>query len=141
MSAVESALYKWIVGANERREALSLPPGLIEDSAALLLKLLGVDYLDHLLVSGTEPISILNPEANPLKQWLHSTAIDQHIVELLEFASYLRTFQDDPALKDKLYKLQHDRFWPVFFELAMAARMKRACRQPQAVSLSPEATG
>jgi hypothetical protein len=70
-----------------------------------------------------------------------STSIDQHIVELLELVSYLRTFQDDPALKDKLHKLKRDRFWPVFSELAMAARMKRACKRPQTVSLSPEAPG
>jgi len=46
---VETALYKWILGANEKREDLSLPPGLIEESISQLLLLLGRDYLDDLL--------------------------------------------------------------------------------------------
>lgn len=44
MSAVEAALYKWILGANDRREALALSPGLIEDSIDLLLLL----FLDEM---------------------------------------------------------------------------------------------
>jgi|SRR6476646_854169 len=114
MSAVEAALYKWIIGANERREVLSLPPGLIEDSCALLLEFLGREYLDHLLVSGSEPISLSNPEANPLKMWLKSAAVDHHIVQALELAAYLRTFKGDPALPDKIEKIKRDRFWPIF---------------------------
>jgi len=43
---------KWIVGANERLETLGLPPGLIEDSVALLMEVLGTDYLEQILVRG-----------------------------------------------------------------------------------------
>src|SRR6266851_3224863 len=138
MSTVETALYKWILGANERREALALPPGLIEDSIALLLDLLGRNYLDRILVSGSEPISLFDPDVNPLKMWLKSAVVDQHIVQVLELAAYLRTFKDDPALGDKIEKLERDRFWPVFFELAMAARMKTACQGSQSVTLNRE---
>jgi hypothetical protein len=138
MSAVETAVYRWIVGANERREVLALPPGLIEESGALLLDLLGREYLDHLLVSGSEPISLSNPDANPLKMWLKSAAVDQHIVQPLELAAYFRTFTGDPALPDKIEKLKRDLFWPVFFELAMAARMKLACVGSQSAVLNRE---
>src|SRR5579872_5579050 len=110
MSAVDAALYKWIVGANERREVLDLPLGLIEDSIALLRDALGIAYLDHLLVSGTDPVSFFDPDINPLKQWLKSSMSDQHIVQLLELAAYLRIFKDDPALTDKISKLKRDRF-------------------------------
>jgi hypothetical protein len=138
MSAVETALYKWISGANEKREALSLPPGVIEDSVALLLDLLGHDYLERLLVSNSEPISFFDPDVNPLRQWLKSAVVDQHIVQILEFVAYLRIFKDDPALSDKIEKLKRDRFWPVFFELAMAVRMKTACEGSQLVALNRE---
>jgi hypothetical protein len=138
MSAVEAALYKWIVGANEKREALSLPPGLIEDSTALLLGLLGRDYLDRLLVSSSDPLTLFDPDVNPLRAWLKSALVDSHIVQVLEFTAYLRTFKDDPAISDKVEKLKRDRFWPVFFELAMAARMKTACEGSQSVALNRE---
>jgi hypothetical protein len=138
MSAVEAALYKWISGANEKREDLSFSPGLIEDSVALLLALLGRDYLEGLLVSSSEPLSLFDPDINPLRKWLKSSLVDQHIVQILEFAAYLRIFKDDPAIGDKIEKLKRDRFWPVFFELAMAVRMKTACQGSQSVSLNRE---
>jgi hypothetical protein len=47
-------------------------------------------------------------------------------------------FKDDPALGDKIEKLKRDRFWPVFFEIAMAARMKTACQGSQSVALNRE---
>ncbi len=128
MSDLDTALYKWIVGANERREALDLPPGLIEDSIALLVDVLGEQYLDQLLVRCTDPISFADPNANPLKMWLASSMVDSHIVQSLELAAYFRVFLHDPALPDKVEKLKRDSFWPVMFELAMAARMKRACQ-------------
>src|ERR1700692_636077 len=108
MSAVEIALYKWILAANSRCETLNLPAGLIETSVDLLLDLLGHDYLDRLLVTGSEPISLFDPDVNPLKMWLKSAALDQHIVQVLELAAYLRIFENDPALKDKIEKLKRD---------------------------------
>jgi hypothetical protein len=138
MSSVDPALYKWILGANDRREPLGLPPGLIEDSIAFLRDRLGCEYLDLLLVAGSEPISVFDPDVNPLKMWLKSTALDQHIVQVLELAAYFRAFKDDSALDDKIEKLKRDRFWPIFFELAMAARMKTACQSSQFVALNPE---
>jgi hypothetical protein len=138
MPAVDAALYKWILGASERREDLACPPGLIEDSIALLRDRLGPDYLDRLLVTGSGPISIFDPEVNPLKTWLKSSMVDQHIVQVLELAAYFRTFKDDAALGDKIEKLKRDRFWPVFFEIAMAARMKTACEGSQSLTLNRE---
>lgn len=138
MPTVEDALYKWILVANEKRDELSLPPGLIEDSVGQLLLLLGRDYLDDLLVSGSEPISFFDSDVNPLKKWLKSALVEQHVVQILELAAYFRTFKDDPALGDKIHKLKRDRFRPVFFELAMAARMKAACQGSQSVTLNRE---
>jgi hypothetical protein len=138
MAALDALLYKWICRANARREDLDLPVGLAEESIALLKRTLGIDYLEQLLVADETPVLLFDDEANPLRKWLFSARVDEHIIQLLELASYIRTFADDPALLDKLEKLKRDRFWPVFFELAMAVRAKRACRVPQAVHLNPE---
>jgi hypothetical protein len=138
VSDIDAALYKWILRAGDRREALAIPPGLIEDSIAVLRDLLGRDYLEPLLVSGSKLISVFDPDVNPLKKWLKSALVDQHIVQVLELAAYLRTFKDDPALSDKIEKLERDRFWPVFFEIAMATRMKTACQDSQSVALNRE---
>ena len=43
MSAVDTVLYKWILRANDRREDLACPPGLIEDSIGLLRDLMDGD--------------------------------------------------------------------------------------------------
>ena len=52
--------------------------------------------------------------------------------------AYFRAFENDPALPDKVQKLKHDKFHPILFELAMATRVRRACRAGQEVSLNPE---
>jgi hypothetical protein len=95
-------------------------------------------------VSNSAPISVFDSDVNPLKKWLKSALVEQHIVQVLEFAAYLRIFKNDPALADKIEKLKRDRFWPVLFELAMAARMKAACQGSQSVALNrerPDAVG
>src|SRR5580704_5684811 len=85
------------------------------DHLTVWLDLLGHDYLDRLLVSSAESISLFDPDVNPLRMWLKSAVVDQHIVQIVEFAAYLRSFKYDPALDDKIAKLKRDRFWPVFF--------------------------
>lgn len=84
MSEVERLLHKWIVGANERLETLGLPAGLIEDSVALLMEILGTDYLEQILLKSTEPVSGFGFDRNPLRTWLSSSLIDSHIVQVLE---------------------------------------------------------
>src|SRR6266849_850327 len=138
MAELDSVLYRWIHRANERREELDLPVGFIEDSIGLLKRTLGPAYLEDLLITNSTPVHFLDDEANPLRKWLLSAMVDSHTVQALELAAYCRVFEDDPSLVGKVEKLKHDSFWPIFFELAMAARMKRACRGPQQVNLNPE---
>ncbi len=138
MTNLDSLLYKWICRANDRRDGLDLPIGFIEDSIALLKQVLGSEYLEHLLIADTGPVHFLDDEANPLRKWLLSAMVDAHIIQVLELAAYFKAFQEDASLPDKVEKLKRDSFWPVFFELAMAARVKRVSRDSQSVHLNPE---
>lgn len=138
MPSLDDLLYKWIVRANARRGDLDLPIGFVEDSIALLKQVLGVEYLEGILITDSDPVHFLDDEANPLRKWLLSSKVDSHIIQVLELAGYFRTFERDPFLADKLLKLKRDSFWPIFFELALAARLKRSCRSPQTVRLNPE---
>lgn len=138
MCNLDAALYKWICQANEKRDDLGLPPGFIEESIALLKRVLGEGYLKQLLIVESGPITVMDDEAHPLRKWLLSALIFQHIVQVMELASYFRAFEDDPALLSKVEKLKRDTFWPTFFELAMATRAKRACQGAQRVFLNPE---
>jgi hypothetical protein len=138
MSSLDSLLYSWISRANERREDLDLPVGFLEDSIFLLQDVLGAEYLERLLIKDSTPVTFLNDEANPLRKWLLSARVDEHIVQILELVAYFRAFKDDPALPDKVKKLKRDSFWPIFFELAMATRTKRVCGAAQFVFLNSE---
>jgi hypothetical protein len=131
-------LYRWILRANTRRDDLDLPIGFIEESVGLLKQALGAEYLEQILITDSAPVHFLDDEANPLRKWLHSAMVDSHIIQVLELAGYLRVFQDDPSLTDKVEKLKRDRFWPMFFELAIATRVRRASRVAQEVTLNPE---
>jgi hypothetical protein len=138
MTNLDGLLFKWIRRANERRDDLDLPIGFIEDSIALLNRVLGAEYLERLLITDSEPVHFLDDEANPLRKWLLSATVDTHIVQTLELAGYFRAFQDDASLPDKVEKLKRDSFWPILFELAIATRAKRASRAPQKVCLNRE---
>src|SRR6266508_4279379 len=138
MANLDGLLYQWILRANARRDDLDLPTGFIEDSIGLLKRVLGTEYLEQLLITDSEPVHFLDDEANPLRKWLLSAMVDSHIIQVLELAGYLREFQDDASLPDKVQKLKQDSFWPILFEFAMATRVKRASRAPQNVSLNRE---
>lgn len=138
MPTLDALLYQWISRANERLDDFDLPIGFVEDSVALITRVLGREYLEQLLISNSDPVHFLDDEANPLRKWLLSARVDQHVIQILELAAYFKAFENDPALPDKVQKLKHDNFHPMFFELAMATRVKRACRDGQEVSLNPE---
>lgn len=138
MRNLDAALYRWICQANEKRDDLGLPPGFIEESIALLKRVLGEEYLEQLLIVESGSITVMDDEAHPLRKWLLSAHIFQHIVQVMELASYFRAFEDDAALPSKVAKLKWDSFWSTFFELAMATRAKRACRGEERVYLNPE---
>ena len=138
MLGLDDVLYRWIFLANRRREDLDLPPGLIEDGVSILRTMFGPEYLDKLLIRDASRLAVLDKESNPLRRWLHSGRIDDHILNVLELSSYLRAFRDDEFLPDKVEKMKRDRFWPIFFELAMATRLKRVCKAGQNVVLNAE---
>src|SRR6185436_3380698 len=109
MESLDQLLYRWISRANERREDLDLPAGLIEDSIGVLKRVLGTEYLEQLLIEKVEPVHFLDDEVNPLRKWLLSPTVDYCIIQILEVAQYyFRTFRDDPSLADKVQKLKHD---------------------------------
>jgi len=117
MESLDQLLYRWISRANERREDLDLPAGLIEDSIGVLKRVLGTEYLEQLLIEKVEPVHFLDDEVNPLRKWLLSPTVDYCIIQILEVAQYyFRTFRDDPSLADKVQKLKHDSFWPMLFD-------------------------
>src|ERR1017187_9910288 len=100
MPTLDDVLYKWISRANTKLDDFDLPVGLVEDSVALLKRVLGAEYLQHLLIEDSEPVHFLDDEANPLRKWLLSARVAPHIIQVMELAAYFRAFQDDAALPD-----------------------------------------
>jgi len=138
MQNLDDLLYRWISRANERREDLDLPVGLIEDSIGVLKRVLGTEYLEQLLIDDVEPVHFLDDELNPIRKWLSSPTVDYSIIQVLEVAQYFKELQDDSSLPDKVQKLKQDSFWPMLFELAMATRVRRASSQKHKITLNAE---
>jgi hypothetical protein len=137
-------LYHWITVANESRERFSLPPGAIEQHIANLKTALGVPFLVTLLQRSSSGAGIMSEAVNPLRTWLHGPGIDRHVLQLLEFAALLKSFETDPCLPDKVEKLKNDALWPVLFELAVAHRLRSSLGSNGWVGLCserPEAIG
>ena len=133
-------LYEWIVVANEARERLDLPPGAIEDAISVLQKAFGNDYLDALLPSDDNPLKrfVTADEDEPLAYWLAGPGIDKSVDQVLETAAVIGCFLSDPCLEKKIERMKSDSFWPFFYELAMASRVKRALGASGSVLLSSE---
>lgn len=138
VSHLDSILFNWITQANEFRDDLDFPLGLLEESIALIARRLGNEYLEKLLIVDPRPLQIIDFESNPLATWLSTARKAKHIIQVAELAAYLKVFESDPALPDKLEKLKSDRFTSIVFELATASRVKRACEQHQEVWLNSE---
>jgi hypothetical protein len=136
---VDRDLYYWIRVANESRERFLLSPGFIEESIARLKSVMGDAFLATVLERKKQPVGLLvGEEINPLRLWLGSPGVDKHVLQVLEFCSLLKTFESDPRLSEKLSKLRQDAFHPVFFELAMAQRLKASASPDGEVSLCAE---
>jgi hypothetical protein len=137
--ALDRELYYWIQVANESRERFLLPIGLIEDSIARVKLVFGEAYLSNLLEKTKQPIGLLvTEEVIPLRIWLGSPGVDKHVIQVLEFSTLLKTFQRDLHLHSKMEKLKKDSFHPVFFELAMAYRLKKSAAPDGDVRLCAE---
>ena len=63
MPTLDAVLCKWISRATTKLDDFNLPVGLVEDSIALLKRVLGADYLQHLLIEESEPVHFLDDEA------------------------------------------------------------------------------
>jgi hypothetical protein len=124
--SVEQMLFSFILAANRHLEALDIVPGSFEQTIADLRRYLGDDFLERKLNPDWD-IAQLNSgeQAEPLSVWLRSGHVEQHAEEVLEFGSLLNYLSEDGNLQSKIQKLKTDRFWPVYFELAMASRCKR----------------
>jgi len=135
---LDAELYSWITVANENRERLNLPPGVIEQHIAHLKTALGAPFLSTLLQKSSSGAGLMSESNNPLRAWLHGPSVDRHVLQLLEFAALLKSFEIDPCLPDKIEKLKRDALWPVLFELAVAHRLKLALGSNGGVGLCNE---
>lgn len=136
---LDQSLYDWIKVASESRERYGFPVGLIEERVYELKHFLGESYLSRIFASH-EPMHALGLRGQELDRWLRGGAyVDQHVIGVIEFASYLRHFKDDPCLESKTLKLKKDSFPSTLFELAMAFRMRQALGTKGDVRLSCEA--
>ena len=140
MATEAEQLYNWILIANEARERLDLPVGTIEEAIATLQTAFGASYLGSLIPSDQEPGKrvVTARDDKPLSYWLAGPGIDASVVQLIETATVLRSFLSDPALPKKIERIKTDTFWPTFYELAMAFRVKRALQGPGSLELSAE---
>lgn len=138
MPTLDEHLYYWISIANQRRDRYGFPPGVIEELVYSLKTGLGKAWLQSAILGDARPVDAFGLTGQPLRRWMLSAFIDGHVIQTLELSAYLREFAADPCLHGKVLKLQRDSFWPVFLELAMAYRMRRASKPDGIVSLSCE---
>jgi hypothetical protein len=134
-TSIDDLFYSWLVAANEEKDRLRLPPGFLEESVWLIQRLFGTQWMTNCVLATDQAQPILVPLKNPLRQYLRSSGVDRHISEIVELATYLRKFESDAKLNGKIARLKGESFWPTFFELAMAYRMRLAGFQ---LSLSAE---
>ncbi len=135
---LDAELYSWITVANESRERFNLPLGVIEQRIAHLKTALGAEFLSSLLEKSNSGAGISSESTNPLRIWLHGAGVDRHVLQLLELAALLQSFESDPCLPDKIEKLKRDALWPIMFELAVAHRLKSALNSSGEVGLCNE---
>jgi hypothetical protein len=140
MAAIAEKLYDWIRIANEARERLDLPVGTIEDAVATLESAFGDAYLDGLMPSDEESSKriVTARDDRPLAYWLSGPGLDSSVVQLVETSVVIRSFLSDPCLPKKIERIKNDTFWPTFYELAMAFRVKRSLQGSGSLALSPE---
>jgi hypothetical protein len=99
MPSLDQLLYRWICRANERREDLDLPAGLIEDSIGVLKRVLGTEYLEQLLIEDVEAVHFLDDQLNPLRKWLLSPAVDYSIIQVFRSRPILQGLTRRPLTR------------------------------------------
>lgn len=128
MTTIAASLYGWIRIAYEARERIDLPVGAIEEAIATLESAFGDPYLASLLPQDEDHSKriVTARDDRPLAYWLSGPGLDAAVVQLVETAVVLRAFLGDPCLAKKIDRIKNDTFWPTFYELAMAFRVKRS---------------
>jgi len=140
MTTIAVSLYDWIRIANEARERIDLPVGTIEEAIATLETAFGDTYLAGLLPANDDHSKriVTARDDRPLAYWLSGPGLDAAVVQLVETAVVLRAFLGDTCLAKKIDRIKNDTFWPTFYELAMAFRVKRSLEGRGSLELSPE---
>jgi hypothetical protein len=140
MTSTAAQLYDWICIANAARERLDMPVGTIEEAIATLESAFGDTYLGSLIPSDEEHGKriVTARDDRPLAYWLSGPGLDSSVVQLVETSVVIRSFLSDPCLPKKIERIKTDTFWPTFYELAMAFRVKRSLQGSASLALSPE---
>ncbi len=140
MATLGESLYEWICVANEARERIDLPVGTIEEAIATLQSAFGDAYLGSLIPSDQDHSKriVTARDDRPMAYWLSGPGLDSSVVQLVETAVVIRSFLSDPCLPKKIERIKSDTFWPTFYELAMAFRVKRSLRGAGSLTLAPE---
>ena len=140
MATIAESLYDWIRIANEARERIDLPVGTIEEAIATLQSAFGDMYLGSLIPSDQDHSKriVTARDDRPLAYWLSGPGLDSSVVQLVETAVVIRSFLSDPCLPKKIERIKNDTFWPTFYELAMAFRVKRSLHGAGSLALAPE---
>jgi hypothetical protein len=140
MATIAESLYDWIRIANEARERIDLPVGTIEEAIATLQSAFGDTYLGSLIPSDQDHSKriVTARDDRPLAYWLSGPGLDSSVVQLVETAVIIRSFLSDPCLPKKIERIKNDTFWPTFYELAMAFRVKRSLHGAGSLALAPE---
>jgi hypothetical protein len=122
--------------AREKAAALHLDADALLQAHALVVSMLGDKWFEKQAKDALR--DRMFHEIHPLYIWLRSSA-EAGLVEVAEFATYLKAFENDPSLEDVLAHLRtREDFEPAMFELAMAYRWRRA---GATVTLAPSLPG
>jgi len=140
MATIAESLYDWIRIANEARERVDLPVGIIEEAIATLQSAFGDTYLVGLLPADQDHSKriVTARDDRPLAYWLSGPGLDASVIQIVETAVVIQSFLGDSCLPKKIERIKNDTFWPTFYELAMAFRVKRSLRGAGSLALAPE---
>jgi hypothetical protein len=131
-------LVYWLGIANQRRGQYGLPAGLMESLLYGIQQRFDGEWLRSIVAPDPDDVDPFGLTGHPLKTWLRSPFIDQHVIQTMELGAYIKEFDSDPGLIAKIRKMQRDNFWPILFELAMAYRMKQVLKPQGTLALCSE---
>jgi hypothetical protein len=113
---------EWETGAVARAASIGISLGALFAARDLVLGAMGPEWFAA-QESRHDRVDVAHE--HPLYRQLTSPN-DLALVETAELAHYLSAFAYDPALSDAISGLRGPKFWPTFYELAMAYRWRDA---------------